>query len=177
MTEFNNAQILLLLHELEAQLASKNQSADIYLVGGAAIALSFDLERTTRDLDAVFVPTDEVRSAVLTLATKYDLNEDWLNDAAKGFIPPSIDVNEQVLFETEHLRVCTASAEHLLAMKIAAARVESDRGDIAMLLGILEISNVDVAIEFARKVLGPNYPIPPRAQYLIQEILDHEGSM
>ncbi len=172
MNDFNSTRIRGLLQELEVELASKNQSADIYLVGGAAIALSFDSERTTRDLDAVFVPTAEVRSAVAALAKKHDLSEDWLNDAAKGFIPPRIDANEQVLFETENLRVCVASAEHLLAMKIAAARVESDRDDIAMLLGILKISSVDEAIEFARQVLGSNYPIPPRAQYLIQEILD-----
>ncbi len=57
-------------------------------------------------------------------------------------------------------------------MKVAAARVERDRDDIAMLLAILEISSVDQAIEFARQILGPNYPIPPRAQYLLQEILE-----
>ncbi len=172
MNKFNETQIRSLLQELEAELASKNQTADIYLVGGAAIALSFDSNRTTRDLDAVFVPTGEVRSAVEALAEKHGLSEDWLNDAAKGFVPPGIDVNEQVIFETENLRVCVASAGHLLAMKVAAARVERDRDDIAMLLAILEISSVDQAIEFARQILGPNYPIPPRAQYLLQEILE-----
>ncbi len=172
MTDFNQVQMLSLLNELEAELSSKGQTVDVYLIGGAAIALSFDSARTTRDIDAVFAPTSEVRAAVAKLAVRHGLNDDWLNDAAKGFVPPGVDSQQEVIFETENLRVCVASAEHMLAMKVAASRVESDRADIALLLHTLNIHNVDEAIEAARRSLGPNYPIPPRAQYLIQEILE-----
>ncbi len=102
----------------------------------------------------------------------HGLNHDWLNDAAKGFVPLGVDTNQRVIFETQSVRVCVASAEHMLAMKVAASRVESDREDIALLLKSLNIRNVDEAIEVVRTSLGPNYPIPARAQYLIQEILE-----
>ncbi len=68
MNDFNQVQMLSLLSELERELARRGQTADIYLVGGAAIALSFDSARTTRDIDAVFAPTSEVRAAVAKLA-------------------------------------------------------------------------------------------------------------
>jgi hypothetical protein len=160
------------MRALDHALARRGATADVYLVGGAAIALSFDAARTTRDLDAVFAPTTEVRAAAAEVAEEFDLPEDWLNDAVKGFVPPTADTHQAVVYESEHLRVCTAGLEHLLAMKIAAARVEQDRGDLALLVNALEISTVEQALDIAVTCLGPRYPIPPRAKYLLDEILE-----
>jgi hypothetical protein len=41
----------------------------------------------TRDLDAVFIPSDVVRQAAAAVAEREGLAEDWLNDAVKGFLP------------------------------------------------------------------------------------------
>ena len=57
-------------------------------------------------------------------------------------------------------------------MKIAAARVEQDRGDLELLVSALGISTVEQALDIATTCLGPGYPIPPRAQYLLGEILE-----
>lgn len=86
MTSLDAAGITRLLHALDEELAARETTADVYLVGGAAIALSFDAARTTRDLDAVFVPTTQVRAAAEAVAEANGLG-----------------------------------AEHLLAMKVAAA--------------------------------------------------------
>ncbi len=163
MTILDAAGISRLLHALDLELAARGTTADVYLVGGAAIALSFDSARTTRDLDAVFVPTAQVRAAAQAVADANGLTGDWLSDAVKGFVPPGTDTNQTVAFESPHLRVCVASAEHLLAMKVAASRVEQDRGDLALLVGVLGLSSADEAIAVARACLGPGYPIPPRA--------------
>ncbi|MFZ4485273.1 MAG: DUF6036 family nucleotidyltransferase [Candidatus Nanopelagicales bacterium] len=135
MTNLDAAGISRLLHALDAELAARGTTADVYLVGGAAIALSFDAARTTRDLDAVFVPTTQVRAAAEAVAEANGLAGDWLNDAVKGFVPPGTDAHQRVVFESPHLRVCVAGAEHLLAMKVAASRVEQDRGDLALRSG------------------------------------------
>ena len=37
--------------------------AELFLVGGAALAVAYDATRATRDLDAVFIPTDVIRKA------------------------------------------------------------------------------------------------------------------
>ena len=175
MTTLDAAGIGRLLQALDVELAARGTTADVYLVGGAAIALSFDAARTTRDLDAVFVPTTQVRAAAEAVAEANGLSLDWLNDAVKGFVPPGTDSHQRVVFESTHLRVCVAGAEHLLAMKVAAARVEQDRGDLALLVGVLGLSSADEAISVARACLGPGYPIPPRAQYLLEEIFEQQS--
>jgi len=171
MTALDRSSIEELLQALDSELRRRGSVADLYVVGGAAIAMSFDATRTTRDMDAVFAPTADVRSAAAEVASAFGLPEDWLNDAVKGFVPPIADHGEQVVFESANLRVCVASAEHLLAMKIAASRVEQDRGDLSLLLGILGITTVDDALDAAQRCLGANYPIPPRAQYLLADVL------
>lgn len=55
-------------------------------------------------------------------------------------------------------------------MKVAAARVEQDRGDLTLLVQALGITTADQALDVARACLGPGYPIPPRAMYLLEEI-------
>jgi uncharacterized protein (DUF2342 family) len=141
-------------------------------VGGGASALGFHAERSTRDLDAVFAPASEVRSAASDVAGEFDLAADWINDAAKGFVPPSADENQRVVFESPHLRVCVAGAEHPLAMKVASSRAEQDREDLALLIRTLGITSAEQALDVARQCLGPTYPIPPRAQYLLAEIFE-----
>lgn len=175
MSNFDSSRIQNLLGALDAKLAAAGTRADIYLVGGAAIALSFDNTRATRDLDAVFVPTEAVRQAAAAVAADEDLPVDWLNDAVKGFVPPGIDQAQRVVYESEHLRVCTASAEHLLAMKVAASRVERDRSDLELLVRQLGLTSSDQALDIARACLGPNYPIPPRAMYLLNEIFESKN--
>ena len=61
------------------------------------------------------------------------------------FVPPGADADQRVVFESAHLRVCVAGAEHLLAMKVAAARVEQDRGDLAHLVEALGLRSADPA--------------------------------
>ena len=172
MTTFDADAIPNLLNALDGELERRGVTADIYLVGGAAMALSFDSARTTRDIDAVFAPTAEVRAAVESVADERGLPADWLNDAVKGFVPPIQDARQWVVFESAHLRVCVAGLEHLLAMKVAASRVEQDRDDLKMLVMTLGLTSVDECLAIAREALGPAYPIPPRAQYVLAEIFE-----
>ena len=51
------------------------------------MAVAYDTTRATRDLDAVFIPTDVVRQAATVVAEHRGLAQDWLNDAVKGFLP------------------------------------------------------------------------------------------
>ena len=76
-----------LLDDLSQELAARGARAELFLVGGAALAVAYDATRSTRDLDAVFVPSDVVRQAAAAVADREGLAEDWLNDAVKGFLP------------------------------------------------------------------------------------------
>jgi uncharacterized nucleotidyltransferase DUF6036 len=82
-----------LLDDLSAELAARGARAELFLVGGAALAVAYDATRATRDLDAVFIPTEVVRQAATAVAEHKGLAEDWPNDAVKGF--EGLDLVEQ----------------------------------------------------------------------------------
>lgn len=53
-------EIVTALTALGARLDERGIEGELYIVGGAAIAIAFDARRATRDVDAVFEPKQEV---------------------------------------------------------------------------------------------------------------------
>jgi Nucleotidyltransferase of unknown function (DUF6036) len=62
-----------LLDDLSAELAVRGARAELFPVGGAALAVAYDATRSTRDLDAVFIPSDVVRQAAAAVAEREGL--------------------------------------------------------------------------------------------------------
>ena len=94
MTEGNAldaAKVLELFKELSDRLAEASVTAQLFVVCGAAMALAYDDGRLTRHVDALFVPVPEVRRIVEEMSVNHGLESDWLNDAAKGFLPGNAD--------------------------------------------------------------------------------------
>ena len=54
------------LRALARVLHDRGVTGEMYVVGGAAIALAFDERRSTRDVDAVFEPKQSVYEAAAT---------------------------------------------------------------------------------------------------------------
>lgn len=96
------------------------------------MALAYDGGRVTRDVDAVFVPAPEVRRITEEMSGRHGLEPDWLNDAAKGFLPGP-DEHPRTVFESASLLVQAPSPEYLLAMKLLASRDDRDLDDAALL--------------------------------------------
>ncbi|GAB3269958.1 DUF6036 family nucleotidyltransferase [Kineosporia babensis] len=162
-----------LFAELAAELDAVGQRAEIFLVGGAAIALCFDGRRSTRDLDAVFAPTDSVRKAAATVADREGLDPDWLNDAVKGFLPGT-DQNAIRYFEAPGLLVDVASAEYLLAMKLFSSRVETDAEDIALLYREVGYTTVEEGLTLVERSY-PGRLVAAKVQFLLEEIVQSLG--
>ena len=53
---------------LDDELGRMGVEADLFVVGGAAMAVAYDARRATTDVDAVFVPSKEVRTAASRVA-------------------------------------------------------------------------------------------------------------
>lgn len=158
-----------LFEELASELDAAGQRAEIFLVRGAAIALCFDARRATRDLDAVFAPTDSVRRAAAIVADREGLDPDWVNDAVKGFLPGP-DAHAVRYFEAPSLLVDVASAEYLLAMKLFASRVETDAEDIALLYREVGYHTVEEGLALVERSY-PGRPIAAKVQFLLEEIV------
>lgn len=61
---------------LDDELGRMGVAADPFIVGGAAMAVAYDARRATTDVDAIFVPAKEVRTAALRVAEELGLEED-----------------------------------------------------------------------------------------------------
>ncbi|KMY22921.1 hypothetical protein SAMN05421878_10827 [Actinobaculum suis] len=157
-----------LFSELAEVLKSAGHRAQIFVVGGAAMALAYDEERTTRDVDALFTNTGATRQAALVVARRHGLPNDWLNDAAKGFLLGN-DPAPKTIFEFENLIVQVASAEYLLSMKLMSGRPGRDYRDAALLFNVAGYTTVEEAVNLLERT-QPASLLLPRHRYICLEV-------
>ena len=153
---------------LDEELGRSGVRGELFVVGGAAMALAYDARRATVDVDATFLPASEVRHAARRVADQLGLEPDWLNDGAKAFMPGN-DPNQVGVFEGNNLSVAAASPRYLLSMKLLAARVDRDQDDIRALYELCGFTTAEEGL----RLLDTTYPdhvIAPRAQFLLQEM-------
>ena len=77
-------EILAALTALAAALDARGLTGEMYVVGGAAIAIAYDARRSTRDIDAVFEPKIAIYEVAGEVGDRLGLPVGWLNDAVKG---------------------------------------------------------------------------------------------
>ncbi|WP_328334975.1 DUF6036 family nucleotidyltransferase [Kribbella sp. NBC_00382] len=137
--EFTASEIVDLLSELDKRLKTRGISAAVFVVGGAAIAVtSDDNPRRTEDIDAI-TRDDAVVDEARAMASQRKLPEDWLNTRASAWMPP---LPEGVLQrgDAPGLHITYASDEFLLATKLVAQR-RKDAADIVALARRLHLEH------------------------------------
>jgi len=138
--------------------------------------LAFQARQTTKDVDAIFAPAREIREAAKLVAQELALEEDWLNDAAKGFLSPQGEFVEAPLPAWSNLRVLAPTPQYMLAMKVMAARLETgpDKEDITLLVNRLGLSSAPQALEIVLRYYDES-KILPRSVYVLDEIFEEKG--
>lgn len=167
---FDRASIIRALQALGAELSSHGRRGEIFVVGGAAMALAYSTRRVTRDIDAVFEPKSAIYEAAATVAEQMGLPDDWLNDAAKAFMPGK-DEHARPVPEVEGIEITTASARYLLAMKLMAMRFGEDDEDIEVLMRECGIDTVEQALALLRR-LYPRREPPLKTRLFLEELLE-----
>ena len=170
--EYTRHDIERLFERLNDELARRGITGEVYLVGGAVMCLVFDVRASTRDLDAFFRPAKEVRAAARAVAAASGLPGDWLNDAVKGYLSDKGDFRQYL--DLSNLRVLTASAEYLLAMKCLAMRLGEgfhDEDDVRFLLRYLNLTDHRKAIEVVARYY-PRDRLPQKTLYALEEMLE-----
>jgi hypothetical protein len=119
----------------------------------------------TKDVDGWFTEPGVVRAAAREVAEELGLPEDWLNDAAKGYVPAN--AGYETWQALEHLTVSAADAPTLLAMKCAAARTAEDASDIEFLVRLPSAEVLGVVARYF-----PEDQLPVRSRLLLEELLD-----
>jgi hypothetical protein len=172
--ELDAAAMLGLLQELSDRLRAQGARAQLFAVGGAAMALAYDDARVTRDVDAVFAPAPLVRQIAESMSADLGLEPDWLNDAAKDFLPGP-DASPVTVFESEWLLVQVPSPEYLLATKLFASRGGRDLEDAAVLFNRAGYTMVQDGVDLLTRF----YPVGmllPRHRYVLADVVERAAA-
>lgn len=163
------------LVEIDSELANRGLTGEIVLCGGAVMAYVFEARLSTKDIDALFEPTSELRDIATSIAKKYNLEDDWFNDAAKGYIDTSRMTFVKVK-TLDALKIKRPDDKAMLAMKIASAREDSsDADDAVFLIRRIGIQDEDELLNIIEDNI-PKQCLTPMAGFFAKEMLKRANS-
>ena len=165
----NRDQILEALSTLAQRLHERGIQGEMYLVGGAAIALAYDARRATRDIDAVFEPKLAIYEVAAEMADELGLPVGWLNVAVKGFLGGD-DPSAAPVLDLPGLRCLVASPRMLLALKVLAHRSGEDENDLRLLASELGLESATEALAVVEEVFGDR--LDAGARFFVEQVLD-----
>jgi hypothetical protein len=151
---------------LDKHLTDAFVTADVFVFGGAVMALGYEARPGTRDVDVLWRPHGAVLKAAWSVAEEMGLLRSWLNDQASVNLPGGLPWTGDVLFAGRSLRVIAAEPELLLAMKVRAGRL-IDVQDVHTLSAHLGLSEAKEILAIAERVLGE--PVPLRQRQIIED--------
>ncbi len=127
--------LLELFDRLNEKLRQADQHAEMYIVGGAMMALAHDAQRVTDDVDShIRRGRDAVNRAVAEIAGEVGLSKYWLNEAVTlRHLPEEPDRGERRVYTNTNLTIEGASTRRMIAMKLHAGR-SPDLADLDILL-------------------------------------------
>ena len=161
------------LELLSERLAHMGVVGELLLCGGAVMCLVFNARDATKDVDAIFEPSAEMRSAAAHVAKELGWPTDWLNDAAKGYFSPRLNKTE--VRSWPNLRVYAPTPDYMLAMKCMAARFDSsDQDDVLFLVKFLALEAPDEVFDLIEDFYPRNL-IPPKTKFFIEELMEKVG--
>ncbi len=166
--------IIELLTELGERLAARGIEGELYLVGGGAMLLGYNRRTVTKDLDAIYLPAEEIDEIVKEMSLEYSefvIAGSWLNSQVAPLLPRVKDSRAWEALKIPGLSVQVASAQHLLAMKARAGRGIRDYEDVAVLADILELERIDQVWEICEDVWGPDMIRPEVVEVLTQYLI------
>jgi hypothetical protein len=171
---FSRAGILAALQALGDELTREGVRGQLFIVGGAAIALAYSTRRVTKDIDAVFEPKVSIYRSAAKVAEDLGLPEDWLNDAVKSYLPGAVE-HARPLPEIRGIEITTASPRYLLALKLMAMRFGEDDEDIELLLRECDLHRSEEALELLRHLYPSSEP-PQKTRLFLEEVLGPTAS-
>ena len=140
MEFMSRADMLKYFEELNSRLRSISRSCDIVVFGGAAMALVYEARDATRDIDAKYRSSIELRRVIKSISEDFEIDNGWLNNDGEHYVTDKMP--SSLYLEYTNLKVYVVNADCLLAMKLTSARMDStDMDDSIFLMDILGINS------------------------------------
>lgn len=137
------------------------------------MALAYSTRRVTKNIDAAFEPKSAIYAATEKVAEERGLPADWLNDAAKAFMPGK-DSEARPVPGIDGIEVTTASPRYLLAIKLMAMRFGEDDEDIEILLEQCDMHVAQEALDLLREMYPSKEP-PAKTRFFLEELLGSDS--
>ena len=168
--KFSKKDILKYLEEINKKLEERGKFGEIIICGGAALTLIYDARNSTRDIDAVFRPRDDLKEIICEVSRENNLNSQWLNDDVETFAKEFKNLTFSEYKKFNNLTVSVLDAESLLAMKLVSARPDTyDLGDAVVLIKYLGIKNIEKVYDILEKCEFPLHPMALQESMLFAE--------
>ena len=167
------AAIIKAFQEMSDELGRRGTTGELCLFGGTVMVLAFAARPSTKDVDAIFQPTQVIREVARRIGETNQFPGDWLNDGAKGFVSARHETMEGSLPQFPNLRLTMPVPEYLLAMKCMASligAVEGEADDVADIVFLIRHLNLKEAKDVL-DIVATYYPkdhVPIKAQYLVE---------
>jgi hypothetical protein len=165
--------ILEAFQRMSDELGRLGTTGELCLFGGTVMVLAFAARLSTKDVDAIFQPVQTIRQIAQTVGEEKGFPENWLNDAAKGFISSRHETIAGNLPQFPNLRLTMPRPEYLLAMKCMASRIGAietdadDVKDIVFLIRHLHLKSANEVMELVAAYYPPDR-VPIKSQYLVE---------
>lgn len=120
------------------KLNGNKLSAEIILIGGAAVLANYGFRNMTYDVDAIIRASSSMKDAINRVADELGLPNGWLNSdftKTKSYSPKLLQYSKYYKKFGYVLDVRTVSGEYLVAMKLMSGR--QYKNDISDIVGIL----------------------------------------
>jgi hypothetical protein len=154
-----------LFDELADELDDLGLHADIVMVGGAWL-LWHAQRAATRDVDSARRFDTDLSVAIQRVASRHELAQRWLNDAAAAFWPAGASHDDcEIVYRRDTLVVRTPPPEIIFVMKLYRSDPQ-DREDMVDIWPMCSFESPDDAARAFRNA----YPHAPEDEYLASYI-------
>ena len=120
------------------RLNGTKTTAEIVLIGGAAILANYGFRELTYDVDAVIIASSAMKEAINNVGERLNLPRGWLNADFKrteSYSDKLLAISVYYRTFSNVLQIRTVAAEYLVAMKLMSGR--RYKNDISDIYGIL----------------------------------------
>lgn len=157
-------------------------SAEMVLVGGAALLLHYGFRASSYDIDAAYAAPSVMKEAINAVGDRLGLPVGWVNDDFKrtvSYTPKIVQYSEYYKTFSGVLIVRTVRAEYLVAMKLMSGRkYKKDISDIAGILFEQQAVGKPLTREMIDRALcdlyGSRDGVSPYAAEMLDKILTCE---
>ena len=147
------------LEKINEKLEQREKFGEIIICGGAALTLVYEARNSTRDIDAIFRPKEDLKVIIDEISRENNLDSQWLNDDVVMFTEEFKNLTSSEYIKLSSLTVSVLDAESLLAMKLVSARADTyDLSDAIILMKHLHIKEIEEVYAILEKYEFPLHP-------------------